>query len=63
MKGHFELEVFSSESVLLTQLPESSSRMIAGEWTEATAGVALFIWGALGFWGGGVIGTTRRMKR
>ena len=38
MKGHFELEVFSSEAVLLTQLPESSSRMIAGEWTEATAG-------------------------
>ena len=38
VKGHFELEVFASESVILTQLPESSSRMIAGEWTEATAG-------------------------
>ena len=38
VKGHFELEVFSSEPVRLTQLPESNSRMIAGEWSEATAG-------------------------
>jgi len=38
VKGHFEVEVYSSESIKLTPLPESYSRMIAGEWVEANAG-------------------------
>lgn len=38
VKGHFEVEVYSSESIKLTPLPESYSRMIAGEWIEANAG-------------------------
>ena len=38
VKGHFEMEVFSSEPVKLNQLSESNSRIIAGEWTETTAG-------------------------
>ena len=38
VKGHFEVEVFASEPVKLTQLSDSNSRMIAGEWLEATAG-------------------------
>jgi Calpain large subunit, domain III len=32
------MEVFSSEPVKLNQLSESNSRIIAGEWTETTAG-------------------------
>lgn len=37
-KGHFEIEVYASEPVKLKQLPDSYYRMIAGDWTEHTAG-------------------------
>eukprot|EP01038_Epipyxis_sp_PR26KG_P006934 gene6934-9488_t len=38
VKGQYELEVFSSERVLVNQLPETFSRTLAGDWTEQTAG-------------------------
>lgn len=38
VKGHYDLEVYSSDDVLLTALPETYSRSISGEWTESTAG-------------------------
>lgn len=38
VRGTFDLEVFCSEEIKLTQLPDAYSRVIAGEWTEATAG-------------------------
>jgi hypothetical protein len=38
VKGHFDLEVYSSDDVLLTALPETYARSISGEWTESTAG-------------------------
>jgi hypothetical protein len=38
MKGNFELEVYSSEPVILSHIPDSHSRCIAGEWKEGVAG-------------------------
>lgn len=38
VKGIFELEIYSSEKVLLNQLPETYSRTIAGDWTESSSG-------------------------
>jgi len=38
IKGSFDLEVHSSEAVNVSLLPDSYSRSIAGEWTEASAG-------------------------
>ena len=38
IKGHFEIEVYASEPVKLRQLPDSYYRMIAGDWTEHSAG-------------------------
>ncbi len=38
VKGAFELDVYASEKVYLSQLPETYSRTVAGEWTDATAG-------------------------
>ncbi|RYG69028.1 hypothetical protein EON64_03765 [archaeon] len=37
-KSGFELEVYASEKVTLTALPEAFTRSIAGEWIESTAG-------------------------
>lgn len=38
VKGTYELEIYASEVIALNQLPDTFSRSIAGEWTEATAG-------------------------
>jgi len=38
VRGTFDLDVFCSEEVKLSQLPDAYSRVMAGEWTEATAG-------------------------
>lgn len=38
IKAGFELEVYCSEEIVLTPLPEQYSRSISGEWTETTAG-------------------------
>ena len=37
-KGHYELSVFSSESLSIHALPEQYSRSLAGDWTDANAG-------------------------
>ncbi len=37
-RGTFDLEVFSSEPVFLTALPDSYSRSISGSWVEGAAG-------------------------
>lgn len=37
-RGHFEIEVYSSEPVKLSHLDDHFYRMHAGEWTEQTAG-------------------------
>ena len=37
-KAGFELEVYSSEKVTLTSLPEAYTRSLAGEWNEHSAG-------------------------
>ncbi len=37
-KSGFELEIFASEKVVVSPLPEAFSRSIAGEWTEHNAG-------------------------
>ena len=38
VRGQFDLDVFCSEPVKLTVLPDAFSRAMAGEWNEATAG-------------------------
>jgi hypothetical protein len=38
VKGSFEIEVYSSEPMVLNQLPESYSRTIAGEWIQGLCG-------------------------
>lgn len=38
VKGIFDLDIFSSEEVLVNQLPETFSRTVAGEWTDSCAG-------------------------
>lgn len=38
VKGDFELEVYSSEAVIVNPLPETFARSIASEWTESNAG-------------------------
>lgn len=37
-KAGFELEVFASEPIKLTHMPDSYSRCVAGEWRESQAG-------------------------
>lgn len=38
VRGKFDLEVYCSEPVTVTQLPETFARSIAGDWNEHTAG-------------------------
>lgn len=38
VKGTFDIDVFCSERFLMSALPESYSRTIAGDWTESTSG-------------------------
>jgi hypothetical protein len=38
VRGQYELEVFSSEAVTLTQLPDNVTRTVAGEWNEGHSG-------------------------
>ena len=38
VRGAYDLDVYCSEPIKLTHLPDNYSRVIAGEWTEATAG-------------------------
>jgi len=37
-RANYELEIFASEKIMLSQLPETYSRSMAGDWNEATAG-------------------------
>jgi len=38
VRSKFDLEVYCSEALTVTQLPETFARSIAGEWSEHTAG-------------------------
>lgn len=38
VKGTFDIEVFSTDSITITQLPNTSSFSIAGEWVEGMCG-------------------------
>lgn len=38
VKGSFELEVYSSEPVVLKQLPDMYNKSLASEWTDQTSG-------------------------
>lgn len=38
IKGKFDLEVYCSEKININALPETYSRSLAGDWTEATSG-------------------------